>query len=109
MKNRGFSLIEIVIYATIIGMIVSLFSGIMVSLARIKGKNIASTEVNQQLTYALQTIERIIKGATAIELEPNIPLSLLTVNAADPSENPTIISLAAGKITLQKGNAAPIN
>ena len=67
-SRSGFSLIEIVLYSIILGMVIMLFSGIMTSIAKISARQNSLVEINYQLNFAHQTIQRLIKDGQPISI-----------------------------------------
>lgn len=65
MKNSGFSLIEIILYVAILGVVVGLFSGILGVATRVQVRESAATEVSSQINFVTQTIQRLIRESSA--------------------------------------------
>ena len=105
---RGFSLLEILIYTAIIGIVGSLFSGILISITRIQNRQNAVTEVNRQLNFAVSNVQRLIRESSYIDIATGTPAAVLTLRMPDPAKDPTIISITDNKIVLQQGGGAPI-
>lgn len=106
--NRGFSLLEVLIYTAIIGIVGSLFSGILISVTRIQNRQNASTEVNQQLNFVVSNIQRVIRESSYVDIVAGSITTTLTLKMPDPAKDPTIITLANGKVTLQQGGGSPL-
>ncbi|MBI3045933.1 MAG: type II secretion system protein [Candidatus Harrisonbacteria bacterium] len=105
---RGFSLLEVLIYTAIIGIVGSLFSGILLSVTRIQNQQNAAAEVNQQLNFVINNIQRLIRESSYIDIAAGAVTSTLTLKMRDSAKDPTIITVANGKVTLQQGGASPL-
>lgn len=108
-KIKGFSLVEILIYTAIIGIVGTLFSNILIIVTRAQNQQASSIEVNQQMNFALSTIQRLIRESSAVEIATGTPVSNLKLRTKDSAKDPTIITISSGKIVLQQGNGAAFN
>jgi len=102
-KIKGFSLVEILIYTAIIGIVGTLFSNILISVTRVQNQQTSSIEVSQQMNFALSTIQRMIRESSAVEIATGTPVSNLKLRLKDPAKDPTNITISSGKITVQQG------
>lgn len=106
--KRGFTLIELVIYVAVVGllfsMIVSLFFAI--SRARVKGQGVA--EVEQQGYAAMEQMTQAVRNAKGINSPaPGASASSLSITTYLSSTSPTVFSLSGGALTETDGvNAA---
>jgi type II secretory pathway pseudopilin PulG len=103
MDKKGFSLVEILIYTAIIGIVGALFTNILISVTRVQNRQTSSIEVNQQMNFALSTIKRLIRESSAVEIAAGAPASILKLRVKDSAKDPTNITASAGKITVQQG------
>lgn len=108
MNKKGFSLIEILIYSTLIAIVGSFLGGILISVTKIQNKQAASTEVNQQLNFVLQNIHRLIRESSAIDIPATTPVSSLTLRMEEPLNDPTLIYLSDSAVYLKVGSADPV-
>ncbi len=106
MNKKGFSLAEIIIYTTIIVIVGILFSNILIIVTRIQNQQTSSIEVNQQMNFAMGTIQRLIRESSAIEIATGTPVSNLKLRTKETAKDPTNITLSSGKITVQQGISA---
>jgi len=65
--NKGFTLIELLIYASVLTITVGMLVGILTNTLRIKGREGTSTEVAQQLGFAVNTIQSLVNDASLID------------------------------------------
>jgi len=103
MKNKGVTLIEILIYTFLVGLTVSLIIGIMSNFLFVRGIYITRGEVSRSIVYLLEDIVREIQHADKI-LKPAPKTSsselLLQQNGKSLSfklKNGTIIKEVDGK------------
>ncbi len=108
MKRKGFSLIEILVYTAIIGIIGTLLNGILISLLKIQNRQTASTEVNQQINFVLLNIQRLVRQSVLIDMATNTPTSTLTLRMADPAKDPTLIYKTGTAIYLKEGASSEV-
>ena len=106
--NKGFSLIEILIYTAIIGVVGMLLNGILLALVRIQNNQVSSTEVNQQINFVIQNVQRLVRSSSAISMANNTPGNTLTLAMSDPNKNPTLIYLSESKAYLKEGSSSAV-
>lgn len=107
--RKGFSLIEILIYIVIVGVIAIVFVTFVIDITVSAQKSRVNQEVQQQLRFSMQRIIQEIQaaddintGASTFDLHPGV-LSLAT---DDVSTNPTLFSLNNGQLEITEGVAA---
>lgn len=107
--KKGFTLIEILIYISLITIIAGLLSGILLTITQVYQRESASNEVTSQLNFAMQTIQRLIRDSSNIDISAGITTTAIKLRMADPLKDPTCISLDEnnGVIKLAEGPAAP--
>lgn len=107
--RRGFTLIELLLYVSIVGTLlvsVTLFFGMSVD-ARIKNQTI--NEVDQQGTFALNTITQTIRNATAITAPAAAGSgSSLTLTVPTGTLSPTVFDLNSGAIRITEGTGTAV-
>lgn len=110
-KQKGFTLIEILLYISIsvaILLFVSLFLSILLDT---KTKNQTIAEVDQQGMQALEIMTQTLRNAKAIN-SPAVGASSPTafsIDTQDPVKNPTIFDISNGIIRIKEGAGSPIN
>lgn len=94
--QRGFTLIETILYILIIGLILSTLGLFMNHLIQARAKTHASSDlitaartIQDQLSDAVRRAEGINTGASAFGTDPGV----LSFNMADASLDPTVFSL----------------
>jgi Tfp pilus assembly protein PilV len=66
--QKGFTLIEVMIYASLTAIIIGLFGGILITATRIQGQQSSSARVTQELSFLMSSIKRIIHSGTDFAL-----------------------------------------
>lgn len=99
---------EILVYTAVIGVVGTLMSNILVGLLKIQNKQVATTEVHQQLNFAILNIQRFVRESDSINMTNNVPGSTLTLQVSDTAKNPTLIYKTGTKMYLKEGSSAEI-
>jgi len=106
-KNKGFTLLEVLIYTGIMAIVGNLLSGLLVFSTKIQGRQTASIEVNTQLSFALQNIQRAVIDSSLIDIENDVSTSTLVLRFKDESQNPTKIYIENDKLVKQIASNPP--
>jgi prepilin-type N-terminal cleavage/methylation domain-containing protein len=108
MGQRGYTLIELLLYVAMIGILLSAVTAFfgMAADARIKSQSI--NEVNQQGTFAMDYMVQTIRNATSITAPATGTSSTngLTVVVPTGSLSPTVFSLSSGVLQVKEGAGA---
>ncbi len=106
-SQKGFTIIELLLYVSIAGIILFSVSGFLSVLLESRVKNQTIAEVEQQGAQAMQMITQTLRngvslttpafGATSTSLSLTTPIAL---------NNPTVWSLFAGAIQMKEGTQA---
>lgn len=112
-KPDGFTLIETLIYITIIGMVVVSFVIFSISISNSKNKTYVTQEVQANARLALNLISQQIRGATGINIGSSsfeVDPGILSLSLADGAKDPTIIELDQddGRLQIIQGLSDPI-
>jgi type II secretory pathway pseudopilin PulG len=107
MGNKGFTLVEILIYISILAIVGGLISGILLTITQVYQRESASDEVTSQLSFTMQTIQRLIRESSNIEINSGITTTTIKLRMADAAKDPTCIFLDNGVIKLAEGPASP--
>ncbi len=110
--QRGFTLIETILYILIIGMILSTLGLFLNHLLQARAKTFASSDlitaartIQDQLGHAARTAEGINTGASTFGTDPGV----LSLNMVDAGVDPTIFSLTSNDGQFQMKEAAGSN
>lgn len=111
-RRTGFTLVELLIYIAIFGTISTLFVGILTVAVKVQQREIGATEVNSQINFTLQTVQRLVREASNIEFaatgnnpetQNTTEVSYLKLRMSDSSD-PTCISLVGNAVRLTSGD-----
>ena len=80
-----------------------LMTGILLSVSQVHIRESASTEVTGQLNFVTQTIGRLVRTASNIEIDAGVSTSTIKFRMQDSAKDPTCISLVSGTIKLAEG------
>jgi len=103
-SKKGFTLIEIMITIMLFLLISGFLVGLMMMATRVQYKETADIEVGSQLSFIMQTIQRLIRESTAVSV--NSDSQTLTLTIPDAARNPTRIALNNGGIDIKEGSGA---
>ncbi len=101
---KGFTIIEFLIYILIVGVLLMVLSQFGFRVVNDRMRTIAQREVEQNLRFSIEEINRTIRNASGI----NSPFfsatsSALSLAMSDPAKNPTVFSLSGAVLTKQEG------
>lgn len=102
MKNQaGLTLIEIIIYVAIVGLMSSAITIMMINIMQLRTKSMVALEVNSSLRLIVDKINFEIKNAKTLGTTTS---NSLTINTQDSARNTTIFDLNAGNIRMTVGS-----
>ena len=111
MQKNGFTLLEIIIYTALVGMVLTSVVYISQIAFQVRGKTRNALLVEENMRYAMTLITNYIRNANSVE-SPSAGETSGTLNLgfSDVAKNPTIITTALGKIIISEGasDAIPI-
>jgi len=102
MKRFGFTLMELLLYVSIIGSIMLVMSVFFSVLQHQGVRSRVIMEVEEQSLAPMQIMTQIIRNSTAIILPPT------GTSSSSATLNSTIFSLASGAITMKEGGSAAV-
>lgn len=97
-------MIEVLVSVGITAIAGTILTSIFLLSADSNQRNLASTEVTNQLNFVLETIGRLVRESSSIETEYAMQSSTLTLRMKDETKDPTIISFSDNMVTLKEGN-----
>lgn len=103
-KRSGFTLIELMIYIVIFGIVATLGATVFDFALRTKDMTHRLTETQSGVQQAVQQIVDKVYTATDI----NDASSTLNLKMSDGTKNPTVFSLATGSLMMQEGAGAAV-
>lgn len=93
---NGFTLLEILIYIAIFAIVGGLLTGIVTTVTRVEVRGGASAEVATQLNFTLQTVQRLIRDASAVVVN----------NSPSDHENDAALGSSASYLHLRMRDSA---
>lgn len=112
--QKGFTLVELLIYIAVFGVVATLFVGILAITTRVQERAIGINELNTQINFTLQTIQRLVRSSSNIEFAGNgdnpdtaaREVSYLKLRMPTASQDPTCVALVDdGTIRITEGTA----
>lgn len=112
-NKKGFTLVETLIYVTIIGVVVSSFISFGVSISNSRNKTYVVEEVQANARVAFELISRTIRSASGVNISTSIfntDPGVLSLSMDNSLKNPTIIKLDQdnGVLQIQEGLNPPV-
>jgi len=102
--QKSFTLIELLLYVSIIGTVIFSVVGFLFLLMQSRVKNQTIAEVEQQGLQVMQLVTQTARNAETITAPaPGASASSLTLDVATVADDPTIFDLASGAIRIQEG------
>lgn len=113
-SSRGFTLAELLIYVGILAVSAGMLTGILQTVTQTQVEESAQNEVSGQLTFAMQTMQRLVRQSSYIDMDAGVSSNTLQLKMSDSDQDPdsstddyTIVYLEDGKIYIKEGaNAA---
>jgi len=104
--KKGYSLIELLLYVGLSATIISAITVFFYFVSFTKTKIQTISEVENEGQTVVEIISQNIRNAKKVNL-PNLGESgaVLSLQAANPDEDPIVFSLEAGRIKMQKGGS----
>ncbi|PLX28388.1 hypothetical protein C0581_02565 [Candidatus Parcubacteria bacterium] len=112
-RNKGFTLVEALIYLAIIGGVIGAFVSFSLSVSQSRGKTYVVQEVQANSRLALDTITQTIQSASGINISSStfdIDPGILSLQMSSSTLNPTVISLSQddGVLQMTEGVESPV-
>lgn len=115
-KKSGFTYIELLIYMSVFAVISFIFASILTTFTRLHTQQLAETELNNQLNFAIQTIQKLVASPETATITVNNggspqdqdvnPGSVLVLRRKNSSEDPTKIYVSNNAVVIKKGGQA---
>lgn len=104
---NGFTLVEMLLYMTIVSTVLLAASGFVASMLATNVKNGVIAEVEQQANQVLSLIEEVGQGAITVTA-PAIGTSGSSLTFTTPVSSPVVFTQTAGVITISEGGGAAV-
>ncbi|MDI6820660.1 MAG: type II secretion system protein [Patescibacteria group bacterium] len=98
--GAGFTLVEILIFIAIFSISTVFLIGILIVATRVELKQASSNEVNQQLSFVANTIQRLVRESSLIENPVGVQSSTLVLRMASSTRDPLKIFFDASSSLL---------
>lgn len=109
LANKGFTLIEILLYMSLISIMLFVVSDFYFLTIKSRVKNQTISEVEQQGAQVIQIITQTARNAENITSPGNGgSAAFLTLDVIDISKDSTIFDLSGGAIRIKEGTGSPI-
>ncbi|HUX36171.1 MAG TPA: type II secretion system protein [Candidatus Paceibacterota bacterium] len=104
-SQRGFTIIELLIFSAIFSIMAISFLSVLVSSVQIQAKQNATAEVTQQSQLLLDTIQYYVQSASEVETPADTATTTLKLRMASSTIDPTYIYLSGNTVYLQQTDA----
>jgi type II secretory pathway pseudopilin PulG len=104
LSQTGFTLLELLLYVAIVGMLLLALAYFFVGTASTRIGGQIENDVNQQATFAMETITQTIRNSDSITAPAaNVSGAQLTLAMTPSTVSPTIFALSSGVLTIKEG------
>ncbi|HOX96590.1 MAG TPA: type II secretion system protein [Candidatus Woesebacteria bacterium] len=100
-NSSGFSLIELILYVALLGIIVSGMVTFGLNVVQIRIKNRVEQEVIANTRLVTRRINYEIRNSSAVN---SVTAESISLASGDSARNPTVISLSGGTVTIGYGS-----
>lgn len=108
-KNKGFSLVETLLYVTIVSMVLFSIVFLLSFLTSTRVKNATIYDVNSQGAYVMQLMVNTVRNADSIDFPlASATSSTLSLTVSDGMLSPTVFDVASGTLRIKEGASNPI-
>lgn len=110
--KKGFTLVELIIYVAMIGVVVIGFLNFGLNVIYTGEKSEIRQEVQRNATYALQRVLSKIKEANAVNAGSSTFDShpgVLSLEMEDSAVDPTVFDISGGILRMTEGVSSPVN
>ena len=113
MQNKGFTLVETLIYIAIISGVLAAFVSFALNISEARTKTYVAEEVQANARVALETIVQKIRSAAGLNIGTsvfNTDPGVLSLMMNNSSLNPTVINLSStdGSLQIKEGSDSPV-
>ncbi len=85
LNSSGYTIIELLIYLGIAGMVMVAFTTMLIAAIRIQARQESAAEVNQQSQFLLQTVQRYVETSSFVDMATSTPTSTLKLRMPSSS------------------------
>jgi len=102
-KNKGFTLIEFLVYTIILAVLINIIGSVALNIFQSGAKSNTIQEVSHNGRFALQKIGQAINGAKDVIL-PETQGTSLVLESAEEDKNPTVFDVFENTLRMKEGN-----
>jgi type II secretory pathway component PulJ len=102
-KNKGFTLLETLLYLAIFAIVGGSLFGILTSVVRVSTREMAGDEVASQLQFAMGSITRLVRDSSAVEMATSTATTTLKLRMSNAAQDPTCIFMVNGVLKIAQG------
>lgn len=99
--KKSMTLVEIIVYVTILSLVATAFVTMSINLMSLKGKTVSQQEISSNLRLISQKINYELRNAVSIS---STTATSMTLTMADSLRNPTVFDLDGGNIRMGFGS-----
>ncbi len=103
MKQKSFSLIEILLYISMVSIIILAVSTLLAMILNARIKTETMLEVESQGQFLVETITKSINEAQSVNLPAATTGDSLSLATNDVNTTPTVYALSSGALTIAEG------
>lgn len=109
-KQKGFSLIELLIYIGIFVASSVFLVSMLIIFTRIHLQQTSVNTVNQQISFVNNTVQRLVRESSLVDMPAGVSTSTLTLRMASSSKDETNIYLDSDErvIYMTQGTSSPV-
>ncbi|MFA6495187.1 MAG: type II secretion system protein [Candidatus Paceibacterota bacterium] len=104
---RAFSLIELLLYVGILGIVGGLLTGILTTATKTQVQQTSQDKLSGELSFAMQTIQRLVQSSSLIEMDAGTASTSLKLRTQNLAQDPTLVYLSGGTAYIQQGSSTP--
>ena len=104
MSQKGFTLIELIIYISIFIVFSLVLTDFFVTLIKVRAQVEARSEVRQNISRALERVAQTVHFASGVN---SVSGSTVSLAMPEPLKDPTVFTLTGNALTIQEGASSP--
>ncbi len=108
--RAGFTLVEVLIYAAVFAVSAVFLVQILTTVTRTQLKQTSANEVNAEVSFVAETIQRLVRESALVENDAGVATSTLRLRTTASSTDPTLVYVDASStaIYLQQGSSSAV-
>lgn len=108
--RAGFTLVEVLIYAAVFAVSAVFLVQILTTVTRTQLKQTSANEVNAEVSFVAETIQRLVRESALVENDAGVATSTLRLRTTASSTDPTLVYVDASStaIYLQQGSQSAV-